>query len=324
MRLWLSRRRGFTLIELLVVIAIIAILIALLLPAVQQAREAARRSTCRNNLKQIGIALHNYHDTHQMLPPVVIAGDAPANPGCAGWIRHSGYSWRLMILPFVDQSPLYNMVDMNVGLHGCTGGDRALVNQIRDTRIPIYECPSDASPRVGTEAPTNYPAIVDRRAFANHYHGNANDAFSHRGGLTRPGTSMRDFTDGTSNSAIVTEVFRRKNFFNTGAGADATGRRCRRWIESTGWCQVNAALDNQNGVWVPIRRINDPQRDEVSWEDEVDGGNAGPRPASSAHSGGVQALFGDGAVRFISENVDAIVWGNTCTISGEDGPTLDF
>src|SRR6187401_2658539 len=94
-------RRGFTLIELLVVIAIIAILIALLLPAVQQAREAARRSQCKNNLKQIGIALHNYHDTFNALPP--------------GWVQTNRWGWGTMVLPGLDQAPLYNSLSSFAG-----------------------------------------------------------------------------------------------------------------------------------------------------------------------------------------------------------------
>jgi len=93
------KHRGFTLIELLVVIAIIAILIALLLPAVQQAREAARRTECKNNLKQIGLAIHNYHDSFNTIPP--------------GWIGGTGYSWQIFLLPGVEQSNLYNALNFN-------------------------------------------------------------------------------------------------------------------------------------------------------------------------------------------------------------------
>jgi prepilin-type N-terminal cleavage/methylation domain-containing protein len=105
-------RSAFTLIELLVVIAIIAILIALLLPAVQQAREAARRSTCKNNLKQIGLGLHNYHSVHNIFPQGKVvrgSGGVLAYPGCPGWINGSGFSWRVMLLPMMDQAPLYKM-----------------------------------------------------------------------------------------------------------------------------------------------------------------------------------------------------------------------
>src|SRR5213080_4240479 len=112
------RRTGFTLIELLVVIAIIAVLIALLLPAVQQAREAARRSQCKNNLKQLGIALHNYHDTHRTFPPEkvmqqltnsLLECEAPTN----SWDRVPG-NWEILLLPYLDQGPAYNQINFNV------------------------------------------------------------------------------------------------------------------------------------------------------------------------------------------------------------------
>jgi len=101
-----TKRKAFTLIELLVVIAIIAILIALLLPAVQQAREAARRTQCKNNLKQMGLALHNYHDVYDRFPNASMAADTP-QPGCSGWVLSRGWSWRVAILPYVEQANLY-------------------------------------------------------------------------------------------------------------------------------------------------------------------------------------------------------------------------
>src|SRR6187399_915065 len=104
-------RKAFTLIELLVVIAIIAILIALLLPAVQQARESARRTQCKNNLKQFGLALHNYHDTHNTFPGGVVGNAHEIGVGLSSWVGWSGVS---MLLPFVDQAPLYSTLDFNV------------------------------------------------------------------------------------------------------------------------------------------------------------------------------------------------------------------
>ena len=128
-------RRGFTLIELLVVIAIIAILVALLLPAVQQAREAARRAQCKSNLKQVGIGLHNYHETHGMFPLEAIWTRASTN-GPA-----SNYTWITMILPHLDQAGLYNEIDFDQPIFG--QNTAAPENKpIRGSRIPALICPS--------------------------------------------------------------------------------------------------------------------------------------------------------------------------------------
>ncbi|MCB1129315.1 MAG: DUF1559 domain-containing protein, partial [Verrucomicrobiae bacterium] len=122
-----ANRRGFTLIELLVVIAIIAILIALLLPAVQQAREAARRTECKNKLKQLGLALHNYHDTFRAFPAAFYRGTTTS----------PGWGWGTMILPYIDQAPLYNQWVMTVSY------DNGQNQTARRTKLAAYKCPSD-------------------------------------------------------------------------------------------------------------------------------------------------------------------------------------
>ncbi|MEQ9070724.1 MAG: DUF1559 domain-containing protein, partial [Gimesia chilikensis] len=131
MKVQTHRPRGFTLIELLVVIAIIAILIALLLPAVQQAREAARRTSCKNNLKQLGLGLHNYHDTHGCYPPGYIY-----RPGASG--NQLGFGWVAMILPMIDQANLYNEFNFNLPIF-----DAANLTA-REKQIPGLLCPSDS------------------------------------------------------------------------------------------------------------------------------------------------------------------------------------
>lgn len=159
-----AKKRGFTLIELLVVIAIIAVLVALLLPAVQQAREAARRSSCKNNLKQIGLALHNYHETHSILPPGVINSgqkytpDASRGPQHNLALNHTGW---VMLLPFLDQAPLYNQWDFSlpssafsnattngtaVPLAGPFDPSTPATNPnvlLVQTKLPVFLCPSD-------------------------------------------------------------------------------------------------------------------------------------------------------------------------------------
>jgi len=358
------RRPAFTLIELLVVIAIIAILIALLLPAVQQAREAARRTQCRNNLKQIGLALHNYHDAFNRFPNVVMAhagGTAPYSTwyGCAGWYWSRGFSWRVQILPYIDQAPMYAQIDqINHGFGGCffpgagagiptgSGTQRAM-----STPISAYLCPSDSTEKSVTTyggnpvQGTNYAAAVRARADDNHGDLINNDATRDLGGLTRAGTTAADFKDGTSNTVMVGEVFRGKNFGRSdGVLPNANGPapqtaahnrlRCHNWMESTGFCQVNAGVVVDTNIptgtagnqhrYKQIWRINDPKPDQVTWVDTVDGGNGSGRPLSSTHVGGAHALFGDGVVRFVSENVDGVAWAHAFSREGDEANVPEF
>ncbi|MDQ3331057.1 MAG: DUF1559 domain-containing protein, partial [Planctomycetota bacterium] len=134
------RRLGFTLIELLVVIAIIAVLIALLLPAVQQAREAARRSQCLNNLKQIGLALHNYHDTHLAFPPGWIGADQVT--GAHDVEGMNGFGWGTMVLPYVEQNNLYQQFRFPLSIVDDVVGPPTNKSLLA-TKIPVFECPSD-------------------------------------------------------------------------------------------------------------------------------------------------------------------------------------
>src|SRR5436189_303972 len=218
-------RGGFTLIELLVVIAIIAILIALLLPAVQQAREAARRTGCRNNLKQIGLALHNYHDVFNRFPNMVMAyrGGTDYYSGCQTWVVSRGWAWRVQILPQIDQTPVYNALDLqNYSQAGgaCTANtsmatpaQTSAAGIAKNTLMPAYICPSDSSDvnLFGGEKPTNYTAAVRSRADANHSDIASSAsviATNDLGIITRQGTNMKDIKDGSSNTICVGEVWR--------------------------------------------------------------------------------------------------------------------
>jgi len=347
----LYRRRGFTLIELLVVIAIIAVLIALLLPAVQQAREAARRSTCKNNLKQIGIALHNYHDSFKSFPQAKVIRNGYSYAGCPGWINGSGFSWRVMILPQFDQAPLYeaNAVD-NVGLTGCgpTGGTAAQRNALIQTRIEGYLCPSDNTAPRGVNAPTNYPGITGGDQYKGVFDKSTAGVRQRTVGLLNyDGSNIRDCSDGMSNTALVGELYRGVLFNRySGGPSNETNNRCIQWAEESGYCGAdgyfppNAAHPgkpkNTNQVPVGTDAVNaaneaaclgqgpGPCGDQVSWVDTFANQTDGKRGVSSAHVGGAQILFGDGKVNFVSENVDVTLWRATCTMQGRETKTVEF
>ena len=273
MRSVTRQRSAFTLIELLVVIAIIAILIALLLPAVQQAREAARRSQCKNNLKQIGLALHNYHDTHGVLPP--------------GFLSDHGWLSTTYILPFVDQAPLYNRLNVN----GPIDLPNSTILNLARTPLSIYACPSSPEPN-----PTQNAKIAvrvngtDYRIAISNYLGmsgnqdlrcadtNVNGMFFKNSRI-----KFRDVTDGLSNTFAFTE---RTTLGVTNGGVWAAIR-----VDSA--CGPNAYESYREGTVTarsPWSIINGTDY------------QFGP---SSLHVGGAHFLMGDGAVRFVSENIDA-------------------
>ena len=355
-RIWprLRGRGGFTLVELLVVIAIIGILVALLLPAVQAAREAARRMSCGNNLKQVALAIHNYHDTYKTFPTIragqLVRGGTQTGgpnqmsyPGCPGWFNSTAWSWRALILPFVEQQPLYDQINFNVVRDTTCYSAAPAWSGAKDpnqVRIPGYECPSEAWPLNGANAPTNYAGIW----------GNTGDPFSRDlnrlgiFGLKRASNgdpqafvSFRDAVDGTANTAMVGEVYRGVPYWRT-TGASHTGQRCDRWIVETGYCGADTSwppntyklsqaqcanrppidiADNSNNS---VNPIDCPAKnccpDIVEWVDNHNNGNRGRRPISSLHPGGAQAAYADGAVKFVPETVDTQVWRNTGTRFG--------
>ncbi len=255
--------RGFTLIELLVVIAIIAILIALLLPAVQQAREAARRTQCRNNLKQLGLSLHNYNDVFGMLPPLEIGiGTAGSQDGDWGWTA--------MILPYFDQAPLYNSLAPN-GDNWRVGTTARTAAQGIKTILPALICPSDASPGLVTwmnsNPKSNYPANQYMFGFNRSY-------------------LFRDVIDGLSNTIMVGERDGTRSSAATWPGRDNT----------TGYSNPQMGFRLRINTWFATTSSKPGGTG-------IESSACYRQGASSMHTGGAHFLLGDGTVRFISENI---------------------
>lgn len=284
---WASGRRGFTLIELLVVIAVIAVLIALLLPAVQQAREAARRAQCKNNLKQIGIALHNYHESHEQLP----LGEAVQGSGVQ--VRtNSAWGWAVMILPEMDQVPLFDQIDPGHVTLAQALADPAR-RQVLQTPLEAYVCPSDpAGGTTNTNRPLNNQLVSKANYIASH------GVCAWSSGSNRIpgpfgyniGSGFNEFTDGVSNTFLV-------------------GERSSQ----------NPLVDPPGAaVWAGVTTVNNIAFATTLPSSSVDGimglayGNIntptlGIHQFSSHHLGGAHFLMGDGRVQFISENIHSFI-----------------
>jgi len=301
------QKRGFTLIELLVVIAIIAILIALLLPAVQQAREAARRTQCKNNLKQIGLALHNYHDVHRTFPPGYIARGIPPT-AMAAMERGPGFAWSVMILPQFDQAPLYSQLDTKLD-----AVDPLNLSVIADVGLPMFRCPSDPAKERFTvtangtdiELPTsNYPAVLGYGNMTMSP-GQATGAF-YRNSSVR----MRDITDGTSNTFLVGERKAKHDFVPSMMAVDS----------NTTWYAAVPGATRPAGMM--MMSMQEAQSSLVLGHVGQDAMMSMPAMHhnpnstnhianfSSQHIGGSQFLLCDGSVHFLGENADYSVFRN--------------
>lgn len=316
-----KRSAGFTLIELLVVIAIIAVLVAILLPAVQQAREAARRSQCGNNLKQFGIALHSYHEAFGMFP---LGLNPSINDSCTGACAWRAFSAHTMLLPYMDQQGIYNKLDFNQ-MYDAAPNNAAAVRM----RIAGFICPSDFTyPGAVTDPGVNYSMSAGPSTFWGV--GNADKV-----GFVQYYRSVRvgDIMDGTSNVVAMAEVtvgnndttrydLRRSlvrsqafpggftNSFATKASLDAYGTQCLGGttnIHATPHQQWMNGIGGQT-VFNTLNTPNSPNPDchpcaGCGWYD-----SAGVWTARSRHTGGVQALMADGAIKFIGDSVDFTTW----------------
>ncbi len=312
--------KGFTLIELLVVIAIIATLVAILLPAVQQAREAARRSTCKNNLKQIGLALHNYHDTYTTLPP--------------GFLRYTyaqstfngpGWSWATMILPQMEQGAMYE--SLNITTNVLT--DTSTLQPYTQTVLSTYLCPSmpdviinerykSTTAAYGIAASSYKGVFGDRNTQANYTTPDAcplliGSCISGQNGAFGANSSVkfRDITDGLSNTVIVGEVP-----YGFNGRLNAAGTANMNYFGSV-WAGLGNRVAASNvAVTQTLRGVTATGANETNYR--INGTSS--YAFGSHHKGGAQFVLGDGAVRFISENIDGKLTNNLA--AREDGNTI--
>ncbi|MEO2015702.1 MAG: DUF1559 domain-containing protein [Fuerstiella sp.] len=294
-------QRGFTLIELLVVIAIIAILIALLLPAVQQAREAARRTQCKNNLKQLALACHNYESTYGLFPighQFIGDWDGNSNNGSGG----TGFSWGAYVLPFIDGANISNQFDYDFPVSGF-GQPTRTNHLVAGTPVSSYLCPTDLAPSTKnyfTNRPWGYEAaLTSYAACAGAFHnpfvqvraGASGQRRSNTGMFNRDiGVKFRDVLDGTSNTFLIGEqTFKLKNAPG-GGGAEFT-MAFGAIHQNRGWATGRTSFIMMGGAY-PINQL-------------PDGTGWGPKQtsASSLHTGGAQFALADGSVRFVSENI---------------------
>jgi prepilin-type N-terminal cleavage/methylation domain-containing protein/prepilin-type processing-associated H-X9-DG protein len=297
------RSRGFTLIELLVVIAIIGILIARLLPAVQLAREAARRTQCKNNLKQLGLALHNYHDTYLRFPPGYIYNEVPPNKG-------TFTTYMVALFPFIEQTAIYSNFDSN-GWFSCIFNPANAIPV--STPVNTLLCPSDG---LGGPASSIFKDqfglthALSRSNYLGFFGLDDDDSVNNKPAIFSKffGAKIGDIADGTSNTLAMGEYLTGVSSANDFRGVHWSAQPSQAMIYYgltpnsstpdglvTFWCSADFGPDT-NAPAQNLPCISLP-------------GVAGATVASrSRHTGGVQVVMCDGSVHFISENIDTTMW----------------
>ncbi len=328
-----ATRGGFTLIELLVVIAIIAVLIALLLPAVQMAREAARRSQCKNNLKQVGLALHNYEEVHKGFPPVSVMPKGQVFQPWSGLTR---------LLPYIEQANLAKLVDYDVSPQ-FTGNPVAA-----RTRVAIYMCPSEPNDRERPSAgltyyPSNYAFNHGTWFIYDPVTGAVGDGGFHPNKSFKP----RDMTDGLSNTLAMSEAkafqpnkWDGGNPAGLGVAPPATTAALAPYLTGgtfdtnghTEWVEGDVHEVGFTTTFTPNKKVSYTDSSGVTYDVDMtsmrDGESAtvptyAAVTARSYHTGIVNALMFDGSIRSVGDSIDQGVWRAAGTRGGGEATSLD-
>jgi prepilin-type N-terminal cleavage/methylation domain-containing protein len=298
------RRRGFTLVELLVVIAIIATLVGLLLPAVQSAREAARRTSCRNSMRQVGLALHASHDAKKYLPPLVAPSSSSAISVPGPYKAAIGFTVFTWLLPFLEEDSLFRQADRNVNTQVSGAPGRGCVFSVP---IPTFRCPSDGSNEGGLAITTNGGAngwAVGNHAANYNVFGNplASTATERVQGRARiPAT----FADGTSHVVMLAE-----RYGTCGSAGSLTDART-----------AGSLWSDSNSRWRPVFCVNEfEQTPSAAGYTSCEMFQVAPHwltgcdttRAQTAHAGGMSVTMGDGSVRGASDSMDEQTWAAVC------------
>lgn len=267
--------RGFTLIELLVVIAIIAILIALLLPAVQQAREAARRTQCKNNMMQLGLAMHNYDMSFEMLPPGTVNLEGPIKNTPVGYHM----SWIAQLLPLMEQTHMFGHMDFNKGAYDDENSDP------REIAMASFLCPSDFKPGYKIDTVGN----VIASSYAASFGGDQSAIDSDNNGLLylNSSTTFEAIRDGATNTILVGEKIHPRETDDLG------------WMSGTSATLRNTGVGINKG-WDVVKYLDPEDKSETVAPNDTDTGGF-----SSLHTGGANFLLADGSVRHLSRSIDS-------------------